>query len=276
MIPNIFHFVCIGDKPFSLIDYLAVKSAAVVNRPEQIFCYYERPPSGIWWEKALRYLEPVPVVPPAAIGGQPLLHPAHKADVIRLQKLIEHGGVYLDLDVICVRPFAPLYQHAFVLGRQGEQWIAGLGNAVILSEPEAHFARKWLEGFDPATSHWHGFRSRGRDEHWDELSVRYPLFLAERYPEHIHILGHKHFYWPSYHRSHLVLLFEQRWDTFDESFCHHLWATHSWDDYLQHISPEFILNADCNFSRIARTFLLDEELEPYSPHGCRCSTCWQF
>lgn len=37
------------------------------------------------------------------IWGNPVLHFAHKADVIRLEALKEFGGVYLDVDVLITR-----------------------------------------------------------------------------------------------------------------------------------------------------------------------------
>ena len=39
------------------------------------------------------------VSPPEEIFNNKLNHFAHKADIVRLQKLIEHGGIYLDIDV---------------------------------------------------------------------------------------------------------------------------------------------------------------------------------
>jgi mannosyltransferase OCH1-like enzyme len=56
--------------------------------------------------------------------------------VVRLQKLIEHGGIYLYADVLVQRDFDDLLSERVVLGCEGER---GMANAVILSQPNAPF-----------------------------------------------------------------------------------------------------------------------------------------
>ena len=57
---------------------------------------------------------------PLHIHGRPLRHHAHQADVLRLQILLEQGGIYLDMDTIVVRPLLPahLQSTAAMLGIQ--------------------------------------------------------------------------------------------------------------------------------------------------------------
>src|SRR5579862_2323700 len=98
------------DKPFSLIHYLAIKSAAMVNGCP-VACHFEHAPDSPYWIKAQRYMTPVHMAVPRAIAGIPLCHPAHCSDVMRLQILKDHGGIYLDLDVICVTSFRDLLGH---------------------------------------------------------------------------------------------------------------------------------------------------------------------
>ena len=50
-IPNIFHFCFgftpdFGGKPFSLVHYLAVKSAHEVNKPDMMHFYHKYEPTG--------------------------------------------------------------------------------------------------------------------------------------------------------------------------------------------------------------------------------------
>ena len=56
MIPNIIHFIFgmasdFGGMPFSLVNYLAIKSAIEVNKPDAVFFHYEFEPKGTWWER---------------------------------------------------------------------------------------------------------------------------------------------------------------------------------------------------------------------------------
>lgn len=275
MIPNLVHFCYglaedFGGKPFSLVHYLAVRSAVEVNRPRRALFHYGHEPDGPWWERARELVEPVRVEPPAEIHGVPVRHHAHRTDWVRLRVLAEHGGIYLDLDVLCLRPFTPLLEHPVVLGQEGgrqggrvgsgngaagpaEGW--GLCNAVVLAEPGAFFLERWLEGFDPELSLWHGFRSRGADEHWGEMAVRYPAMLAERYPDRVHVVGPRAFFWPTWTPSDLRLLFEGTGEGFEEAYCLHLWEQRSWDRYLRDLDAEAVRTRDTNFHRLARRFL---------------------
>ncbi|HEX3527148.1 MAG TPA: glycosyltransferase [Thermoanaerobaculia bacterium] len=260
MIPNVIHF-CFGlspdhgGKPFSLVHYLAVRSAVETNRPEAVRLYYRYEPSGEWWERARPYLELVPVEPPADLYGVPVRHHAHQTDHLRLSVLREHGGIYLDMDVLCLRSFEPLRRHEFVLGEEGENRIHGLCNAVILSAPGAWFARKWLEGFDPATSLWKGFRSSGRDAYWNEFAVKYPAHLAGLHPDRVHVVDHRAFFWPTWIDDDLHLLYRGTGASFAEAYCVHLWEQVAWDRYLKDLDVDFIRSVDTNFNRLARRFI---------------------
>ena len=93
--------------------------------------------------------------------------------------LIAHGGIYLDLDVVVVRPFAPLLRagHDFVMGKEGDVdagGFHGLCNAVMLARPNASFALRWLERYRDFGS--------GHGDAWSYHSVQLPALLAEQHP----------------------------------------------------------------------------------------------
>ncbi|MGD0103905.1 MAG: glycosyltransferase, partial [Rhodopila sp.] len=204
-IPKILHFCfgfspTFGHKPWSLIHYVSVASAIEQIRPDHAFMYYEHEPSGPWWDLSCRLFTPVRIDAPREVFGNNVAHPAHRADVVRLRKLLEVGGIYLDADVFVHRSFDPLLDNSAVLGQQGEQGSYGLANAIILSEPGSEFVRRWYESYRT-------FRSHGRDEYWDEHSVKVPAVLAARHPEMITILPHRAFFWPRWHNDHLKMIF---------------------------------------------------------------------
>jgi hypothetical protein len=263
VIPNKVHFIFglredFGGKPFSFVHHLAVKSAWTCNQPAQILFHFKHEPQGEWWERSKPYLTLVPVEPPADIFGRPLRHFAHQTDVLRLQILLREGGIYLDMDVICLKPFAPLQKHAFVMGRQAAR---GLCNAVILAAPDAPFLRAWHECY-------RSFRSSGRDRHWDEHSVRVPSSLASKLPNDIHIEGPCSFFWPSFkfpdalwkeHASAGTPSEQEQlasaYQTLSESFCTHLWETLWWDRHLKYLTPESTRSKSDNFSKLCRRFV---------------------
>jgi len=66
--------------------------------------------------------------------------PRHQSDVARLAVLEELGGLYVDLDLIVVRPLDPLMGHDVVLGAESPTM---LGSGFILAaRANATFIRR--------------------------------------------------------------------------------------------------------------------------------------
>lgn len=250
MIPNIFHFIFgmaadFGGKPFSLIHYLAIKSAVETNKPVEVNFYYKYLPDTAWFDKIKPYLNLIEIEPVSEIMGNPIQHFAHSSDIVRLRKLQEFGGIYLDLDTICKRPFTNLLHHGFVIGIQGHPYgIHGLCNGVILSEKGHPFIEMWLDSYRT-------FRSKGMDSFYDEHSVILPLELCNAHPGLIHTEPYNSFHWPSWHDTHL--LFEAEND-YPNAYCHHLWASQSWQ-FCSKITVESIRDGNSTYDQIAKKFL---------------------
>jgi len=212
----------------------------------------------------------VHVVPEiGGIFGFPAEHPAHRADVVRLAALLTFGGIYLDLDVLVVRPFNGLMTRGFAaaleLAPQG--CPVGLCNAILLAEPDSAFARLCLEGHDPERSLWQGFRARGRDENYVEYSLRYPALLADLCPGLVDVLPPESFLWISWDEAGLRRLFEEDVRVPDGVHCLHLWESHSWERYLKPLTERAIREKDTTYHRLARPFLPEEPLRYAGPEG---------
>jgi hypothetical protein len=257
-IPNIIHFVY-GLKEqteeFDLYKYIAIKSAHDINKPDKIFfyCYYE--PYGYWWNKIKELIIIEKIIPPEEIYGNKIYHYAHQADIIRLQKLIERGGIYLDIDTICLKSFEDLLYNDFVMGSQTNSdntKIYGLCNAVILSKKDSYFAKKWLETYTT-------FRSKGRDEYWDEHGVLIPLELSKIYVNDILVLNYNSFFYPLWYDIHNSI-FNEIIDTEEykkiilNNYCIHLWDTYS-NTYLKTLNENIIFNKNTIYNIISRKFL---------------------
>jgi hypothetical protein len=253
-IPNLIHF-CYGlceNPPFGFLEYLAIKSAIDLNQPDAVFFHHKYLPSGTWWESIRPLLTLVAVDPPTEIFGNRIWHHAHQADVIRLNALIEHGGIYLDIDTLCVRSFDDLRGHKCVMGKQSEK--RGLCNAVILAEPQSAFLRAWLDryrDFDP--------------DEWDEHSVQLPMTLAqsEQLIDKIHVLDVDRFFFPDW--EHMDALFEsQDQALFSNSYCIHYWASITGKRWLNRATLASIYARDTNFSIMARRHLLNSNADALS------------
>lgn len=244
MIPNIVHFVYINERPWKLHHYLSVKSATRLN-PDKINIWLDEEPKGEWWELTKPLVNIEYVDPPTEIFDIPITQPAHKSDVIRLQVLLENGGIYADTDTIFVKPFNDLLNYQFVMGAQGPGGQEGLCPAIILSEKDATFGYEWLAGFK---EYFKGGPPGSED--WCTHSVAYPAYLASQKPHNITILNHEAFFWPMYHQSHIEMLFEQN-HTFPNAFSHHLWES-SGAKYLDNLTIEEIKNTNTTFTNLVK------------------------
>jgi hypothetical protein len=253
VIPNCIHFCCGFSNPptgFLFVHYLAVKSASLVNAPEEITLSYSRAPGGVWWERVQPYVRPIRIEPPTTIFGRPLKHFVHQADVFRLRKLLDEGGIYLDIDTLCLRPFLPLLNREMVMARQTAEGY-GLCNAVMLAQPGARFLRAWLWEY-------RYFRSQGHDQFWDEHAVRVPLQLLCRRDlrDAITVLPYTSFFYPDYHETERLFVSEDV-TPWANAYSVHLWETVSMAA-LRSLTPAAVRSGRSAYCRMARPFLNDE------------------
>ena len=241
MIPNVIHFVfgldpSFGGRPFCMAHYLAIRSAYEINDPVAInfHCHYE--PDTYWWERAKSYVQLRELKVPESIFDNPLVSYAHKADVIRLRTLLAEGGIYLDIDTICLKPLTPLLTYSCVLGQQvaPDGKNEGLCNAVILAEPQAPFLKEWYESYRSFRGTIHG------EPFWDEHSVQIPEILARRSDlrDNIHIEPASSFFKP--HWTEISLLFEEKIE-YPDAYCYHLWESLSYGKYLCSMQVESLV-----------------------------------
>jgi hypothetical protein len=257
MIPKVLHYIFgmasrTGGKPWSLVHYVCLRSAIERIRPTDVFFYCEDEPTGPWWELTCGLVSVERIKAPREIFGNPLLHDAHRADVVRLENLLRKGGIYLDVDVFVHGAFDSLLGHATVLGKQVvDETVIGLGNSIILAEPQASFLKRWY-------SEYASFRSKGQDAYWDEHSIRLPYELSKRFPDEITILPHTAFFWPTHTTEDLELIFDSTSPIDISRVCAtHLWETLAWEPYLEHLTPRRVRGFDTNFHRWARPMIAE-------------------
>jgi hypothetical protein len=254
-IPRIVHFIFglspdFGGKPFGLMHYVAVKSAYRMLHPSQMFLYYTYEPKGFWWElaKPMLTLEWLPEI--TEIFGRPVAHVAHRADVIRLQKLIERGGIYHDLDVVTLRDYPEVwFNEEFVMAQQGDGAHFGLCNAIMMSSKQAWFAKLWLEQYQNFDG-----------GEWDKFSVRLPKYLWIQYPESIKVLSSRRMFWPLFSKSAIKKVFEQdtyKWQDRYDQVAYHAWEKMTYGTYLSTLKAEKVFQQDTAFHRMIRPSLVE-------------------
>lgn len=197
MIPNVVYFI-FGFKEqtedFMFVYYLSVYSCFLVNNPDKINFYYHFEPKGEWWEK----LKEIPTVElhqvdiPNKIGDKPIKKVAHKADKLRMDLLLEHGGIYLDIDTICVKPYHHFLKEKVVLGEQIP--LPGICNAIMMTEPKTEFFKIWLDNYEE------NFNPDG----WDESSIFLPLEISKKVPDLLTLQKPEVFFLPHFRETYKI------------------------------------------------------------------------
>ncbi|KAK3350062.1 hypothetical protein B0T25DRAFT_458881 [Lasiosphaeria hispida] len=281
-IPNIVHFIFGLKNPFDnpdagrfdFLSYLAMRSAVVSLRPDAIhlhYTYLSEPPSpdanadpmtNPWIRRLAEHITLVHH-PPANSTVQY----AHLSDTMRLQFLLEQGGVYMDMDAFALRPFDKLLAsprpHDVVLGAEGgNRW--GLCNAVMAARANSSFVARWLASYD------HVDFSR----EWNYHSVLLPKAMAEAHPHEVCRLAPDTFFWPTWTWRHVDWMHEplgheaaQYWageiarhggSLFDNQLAYHSWSQMAWDRYLKHLTPDVVRSSDTRFNLLVRQFMEDD------------------
>lgn len=275
-VPNKVHFV-FGlreqTEPFHLVHYLALESCRRLLMPEAIYLHHKHLPFGVYWDLIRPHLtlvdaDLVPEVLDAPHDER--LVPAryryaHHADFVRLDALIEHGGIYADIDTLFVRAFpAELFDHPFVIGQEyavrdeltGEL-RPSLCNALLMAEPGADFAVAWRAEMAAALNGT-----------WSNHSCFLPHELSERMPEAVHIEPSRSFYRYRPDREDLALLLEQLDDDTDGVLSIHLWNHLWWEpwrrDYSDvhggRLTAEQVRAGATTYAALARRFVPELDL----------------
>lgn len=236
MIPNVVHFIRLHgrlERPWSLINTCCVRAAHAVQKPDKIILWTDQDvPEPIRDLVEVREYDPPPFV-----GNQTLEYAQYRADLARLHILREHGGIYLDTDLLLIRPLHDLRSRDFVAGIESDDAICG---AALMAEPGTNFLGHWLEAFE------HGL-SRGV---WAYQCVNTPHEIACRRPDLITLL-HKDTFAP--------FDFSRNW-LFDEvqpslparTRGLHVWETF-WRDHLGHVDEAFMARSSSLFAVSYRT-----------------------
>jgi len=272
IIPNLFHFI-FGLKeqtePFHLCFYLCLESCFQVNHPAAVYFYYHYEPYGEYWELVKKCLELVQVDFVSFVSRYKYgfrnrkckrYGYAHHADFIRLEKLIEKGGIYADIDTIFVNKIPDyLFTKPFVLGREDNvpppgkrQLSPSLCNAFIMSARNAEFAVKWREHME-----------KEFDGSWSNHSTFLPQRLSKQYPDLIHIEPKRTFYKHMWKPEGIHTLFKGCDQDTEDVVSMHLWSHLWWSKERKDFSdfhegvliPEYIRTVDTTYNLIARRFL---------------------
>jgi len=150
-IPHVIHLLYFGETEFYNFHHRCVHSMLQYMPHYEIRIYNSKEPvNNKYWDdiKAQPGVRILKIDVPQFFDGFELKHFQYKADVVRLELLYEHGGVYLDLDMIITRPFDEVFKsgHSFYISEERTN-CRSLINAFLAAKPKNDFIKLWLNEF---------------------------------------------------------------------------------------------------------------------------------
>jgi FkbM family methyltransferase len=150
-IPHVIHLLYFGETEFYNFHHRCVHSMLQYMPHYEIRIYNSKEPvNNKYWDdiKAQPGVRILKIDVPQFFDGFELKHFQYKADVVRLELLYEHGGVYLDLDMIITRPFDEVFKsgHSFYISEERTN-CRSLINAFLAAKPKNEFIKLWLNEF---------------------------------------------------------------------------------------------------------------------------------
>ncbi|GJQ15756.1 hypothetical protein GpartN1_g7547.t1 [Galdieria partita] len=234
IVPDTVHFIFglredFDGKPFGIVQFLSVLSVKLRLNPTNMILHYAFEPCSIWWNATKEMVTLRKVTAPTHICGRPLFSAAHRADYLRLEILHEFGGIYVDMDVLVLKPFHFLRQYDFSLGEEGVNASVGLGNAVLIARKGAVFLKRWR------AEYCRHFDS----SHWNHYSVMLPHRIYRKFPGEANVLPHYAFYMPLWDTEGLCELYFNT--SQGEETENHL-AIHLWSEKAKNIQSQMFFD----------------------------------
>ena len=265
--PKIFHTILISKdgkmRPeMTMLHYCSLKSIRFHHPTWVINLYVTKGalPTGIWYERAKFELDIVVQELDSAefdeYMGSKIEYFTHKTDVLRLIKLQEVGGVYIDLDVLVLNSFEPLrITGEYIATREDD--ADRLGSGVMISPPNNTFLTDVAAGYRT-------FRSKGRDEYFVETIQERPFkLLTAEQPSNVLLVKCDALLAPKTLQTHLgqAIYFDRFFerDDFDitDRFSVHIWTELN-SKYVNKLSLDMLkLESETKFSSTFNRVIFD-------------------
>lgn len=239
--PNIVHFIYFSgpkSRPYSYVNYLAVRAAHEVQRPDKIVMQCNEEPVGNpYWEAIRPYVEIAITEAPTHLGEADLKYPHYQSDVVRLRTLYEYGGIYLDNDMVLTEPLTPLMGDKIVMGADKPGEVTSIANAVIICPKNSTFVALWLHMMEAEIG-----------DKWAYHAVVLPAQIAKMYPDLIDVRPHEAFI-PCHWDDKYVFIEGAEVKKYTENYGIHLWETF-WQNELSQIDDHYLATSQSPFAKL--------------------------
>jgi hypothetical protein len=233
-------------KPFSFFHYLNILSSHIQNPSYDINVHYLYKPDSIYFDKLSEFCN-FNILDMDIFSSYKnnikFKFEIHLGDLFRINYLYEHGGIYLDIDTVCLHPFEELLKYDCVMGEEwGDNEYIGLCNAVILSNPKNLFIKEWINNY------YTDYKSN-----WNYNSVVLPDKISKYMSDHITIEPQQSFFRYSWDKSGVENIFDKN-SSIDGCYCLHLWESITYKRLIKY-DIDYIKNNNDTLSNIYKKLL---------------------
>lgn len=239
-------------RPFSYTNYLAIRSAFEIQKPDKIYLHYNKEPrNNVFWNEAKKYAKLIFREPLTEFHGIKLDYPHYQSDIARLQILHDYGGIYLDNDLLMLKSFDDLMPYNCVLGGDGYNengQIKSVANGLILSHAKERLLSQWLEKIPQAlqTGIWAYHAVVTPLELWKTDSTLFKLQSVESFiPFDFH-----NAYIFNEGNDQIAIAKEK----LKNSYTIHMWETWWANTYLQHLNKSYFENTNNYFAKTFKNY----------------------
>lgn len=247
MVPNLIHFIWItgpNSRPFSFINYMAVRAAKEQTGGAVVIHCNEPPSNNTFWDMALKYAVFRRIDVPEHIGDTKITHVQYASDVIRLELLYRWGGIYIDTDMLLIKPLTKMMHKPLTMAIESvheDGSPKSVANGVILAEPKSEFLKLMLDATPIAM----------KSDVWANHAVTLPLELAKTFPNMVCLEPKERFFPFDLSKNWLfecdktkeyLPMLKNTWGV-------HVYETY-WRDFLPDITQEWLEKNDCLFSKL--------------------------
>lgn len=249
-IPNIIHFIYPHTeltRPLSMVNFIAVKRAYYIHKPDAIWFWTNLDSLECEWGQAIADLVTLKKCEiPTEFGGTEIKWPQYMSDVLRLQILQEHGGIYMDTDMLLLKPLYEWMGSKLVMSWEPSEPLGvSACNALIISPPDNPFIDLWLYHIPKAM----------QSDVWANGGVNLPAKIAKSYgftmQKFTEIID-PYFFCPLDLKANWMfdpeLKAEAKYRTKD-SLAIHVFETY-WRDIIKDVTPDWCKDNDCLFSEL--------------------------
>lgn len=150
--PNIVHYVIYERVSLDFTLFLSMTSVLKIHQPDYLFIHSDGDIEDNSYFRLIKELANLTstkvllkwVDRPTHVFGQPLSSVFHQSDVTRLAVLMKYGGIYLDTDMVILKPLDKFLHFEMVVAWPTSEYI---GNQILIGHKEARFLKRWLFGY---------------------------------------------------------------------------------------------------------------------------------